>query len=53
MLKQRKSTMQLLRLPFKAREVLTLWDCSSFFLLGKFSYFNINTMHLAMQGNQV
>lgn len=26
--KQRKSTMQLLRLPFKAREVRMLWDYS-------------------------
>lgn len=26
--KQRNSTMQLLRLPFQAREVITLWDCS-------------------------
>lgn len=28
--KQRKSTMQFVRLPFKAREVITLWESSYF-----------------------
>ena len=36
--KQKKSTMQLVRLPFKAREVTVLWDYSPLSCLGKFQF---------------